>query len=63
MVQGVDMKWLKRGNFWARCTLARISSALSRRDGFFVDPGGDGNRGRMTHKAHCHCSSLFGALP
>lgn len=28
MAQGVGMKWLKRGNFRARCTLGRVSSTL-----------------------------------
>lgn len=28
MAQGVGMKWLKRGNFGARCTLGRVSSTL-----------------------------------
>lgn len=49
MVQGVGMEWLKRGKFWARCTLASVSSTLAFERWlfffffFFVDPGRDGD--------------------
>lgn len=64
MAQGVGMKWLKRGNFGARCTLGRVSNTLvSERWAFLwiqVEMGiGDSQLTRV----YCPFPSLTWALP